>query len=86
MRHVFAFAAAFAATTASAQQSSTAPAADVPEVATEIVIEDLQIVVKRLRIGVALSPEQIENITKVLRGAEAEVSPAAKDPGASATE
>ena len=39
-----------------------------PNLATEIVIEDLTLQVKRLRIGVALSPEQIEGITKALSG------------------
>ena len=55
-----------------AQEQAPKPA-DVPNVATEIVIEDLTVTVKRLRIGVALSPEQIEGLTKALSGTGAQV-------------
>ena len=57
-----------------AQNSNDAPKADVPEVATEIVIEDLSVSIKRLRIGVALSPEQIKGLTDVLEGSGAKVT------------
>ena len=56
------------ATTVLAQEKPSPPA--VPNVATEIVIEDLAISVKRLRLGVALSPEQIDGLTKALQSAE----------------
>lgn len=50
------------------------PPADVPNVATEIVVEDLAISVKRLRVGVTLTPEQVEGLTDALRTSGGSVS------------
>lgn len=56
------------------QSGSGAPNAELPNVATEIVVEDLAVSVKRLRFSIALSPEQLEGLTKALEGTGATIS------------
>ena len=54
-----------------AAHAQDAPEPKLPDVATEIVIEDLTLSVKKLRLGLALSPEQIDNITEALSSSAA---------------
>ena len=74
--------ASFLVTLPFAATAQDAPKPKLPDVATEIVLEDLTLTVKKLRIGVALSPDQIENITKALSSAGAKVE-AGEDQAAS---
>ena len=58
---------ALAQSSGSSSSSTGGKPAEVPNLGTELVIEDVAISIKKLRLGVALSPDQIEGIAKALQ-------------------
>ena len=71
----------FATSALHAQENTAKSGTDLPGTATEIVIEDLTVTIKRARITVVLTPQQIENLTRILQGAGANVETAGENGG-----